>query len=546
MPDLEISKLPPISGALLQAADPLALADLSASETKKVTVKDLIQGGVALVDDGSIPGVKIDFTVPAGSIGTTELADKSVTAAKLDDQSTAVVALTLPAAGAYIGQLAYNEDTGKAYLWDGTTWEPFKAAGSINTLTYDNTLGPFVIGGVVSDDNVELGVLPNDTTAGGLFLAGPTTSGGAVDYRQIFSTDLPTASADKGAVAVSGNGLKMVGEAIAIDNVADPSAGVFSLVEYDAYGLITDGRAITSADLPVASINEIGAIRPGPQFTVSASGELAHTNAVAAGTATKVTYDTSGHIISGTDITIDDITEVSATAIVGTLTTEQIGDETINADKLADYTTCLMQEDNPGKGDYLGQFWYTPSTAQLRVFSRGSGPENIWLPVGFGALQANNLRWGGTFDADNNSIGIVTAIGTAEGLVALAPFPPPSDALSGLYLVCQVAGSNCVQPDLSGESFDAGDWALCIDATQGWIKINAVAGGGGGGGGGAVYLNDLLDVELGGNTVTASTPLSSSSGAAAPAIALANQQLFKYDGANGMWRNTDVVDGGTF
>ena len=387
MPDLEISKLPPISGALLQAADPLALADLSASETKKVTVKDLVQGGIALIDDGSIPGSKLDATVPPSSVGTTALVDKSVTAAKLDDQSTAVVALTLPVTGAYIGQLAYNEDTGKAYLWDGTTWEPFKAAGSINTLTYDNTLSPLAIGGVATDDNVELTVLPKDTTAAGLFIAGPVSTPGAVDYRRIFSADLPTASADKGAVAVNGNGLKMTGDAICIDNVADPSAGIFSLVEYDAYGLVTDGRAITSADLPVADFNAIGAIRPGPQFTVSANGELAHTNAVAPATATKITYDASGHVTAGANITIDDIAEVSTTALVGQITTEQITDAAVTSPKVADYATCLMQEANPGAGDFLGQFWYTPSTAQLRVYSRGSGPKNIWLPVGFGALH---------------------------------------------------------------------------------------------------------------------------------------------------------------
>ena len=537
MPDLEISKLPPISGALLQAADPLALADLSASETKKVTVKDLVQGGIALIDDGSIPGQKVNFTVPPGSIGTTELADKSVTAAKLDDQSSAIVALTLPATGAYIGQLAYNEDTGKAYIWDGTTWEPFKAAGSVNTLTYNNALGPIAIGGVVTDDNIELSVLPKDTTAGGLFMAGPVTTGGAVDYRRIFSSDLPTASTDKGAVAVAGNGLIMIGDAIAIDNVVDPSAGTFSLVEYNSYGLVIDGRAITSVDLPIASIGDIGAIRPGPEFIVSASGELAHSNAVTPGTATKITYDGSGHVTNGTNLTADDIPEVSVDALVGQITTDQLAECSVTAPKICDYATCLMQEDNPGAGDFLGQFWYTPSTAQLRVYSRGSGPENIWLPVGFGALQANNLRWGGTFNADTDSIGIVTAIGTAEGLVGLAPFPPASDALSGLYLICQVGGNNCTQPNISGETFDAGDWALCIDATQGWVKIDVNAGNGGGGGGGAQYLNDLLDVTIGGTSGPFST---------APTMTLSTKQLLKYDGGDGMWKNTDLVDGGTF
>ena len=53
------------------------------------------------------------------------------------------------------------------------------------------------------------------------------------------------------------------------------------------------------------------------------------------------------------------------------------------------------------------------------------------------------------------------------------------------------------QADLNGIAHTAGDWALCLDATQGWIHIDANAGGGGGGGG-AQFLDDLLDVTIGG------------------------------------------------
>ena len=68
------------------------------------------------------------------------------------------------------------------------------------------------------------------------------------------------------------------------------------------------------------------------------------------------------------------------------------------------------------------------------------------------------------------------------------------------------------------------DWALCVDELQGWIKIDTAAGGGGGGGG-AAYLNDLLDVELQDTF---------------------DNELFKYDSTDGMWRNANSVDGGTY
>ena len=59
MPDLEISKLPGLSGAALEQNDPLPITDTSAATTKKITAKDLVQNGLQLIDDGSIPAEKV-------------------------------------------------------------------------------------------------------------------------------------------------------------------------------------------------------------------------------------------------------------------------------------------------------------------------------------------------------------------------------------------------------------------------------------------------------------------------------------------------------
>ena len=50
-----------------------------------------------------------------------------------------------------------------------------------------------------------------------------------------------------------------------------------------------------------------------------------------------------------------------------------------------------------------------------------------------------------------------------------------------------------------GVTYDAGDWVLCINEAQGWVRIDTMTGGGGGGGG-ASTLNDLLDVTITGAT----------------------------------------------
>ncbi len=60
MADLKISELPELLSAQLQEADPLPLADLSGSETKKISAKNLFIGGVNLLPAGSIPADKVD------------------------------------------------------------------------------------------------------------------------------------------------------------------------------------------------------------------------------------------------------------------------------------------------------------------------------------------------------------------------------------------------------------------------------------------------------------------------------------------------------
>ena len=79
------------------------------------------------------------------------------------------------------------------------------------------------------------------------------------------------------------------------------------------------------------------------------------------------------------------------------------------------------------------------------------------------------------------------------------------------------------QDNLQGINHTSGDWALCVDAAQGWyIDANASSGGGVA----VPYLNDLL-VEIGGSASPFST---------APAVALSRDQILRYDGGAGLWR----------
>jgi hypothetical protein len=515
--DLRITQLPPLTGALLGATDPLAIADLSASETKKITAKDLVQFGVGLIDDGSIPAVKVNFVLPPGSVGTTELVDGAVTAIKLANQSSGVVQAGLPATGSFIGQLTVNTVDNRAYVWSGGAWLPFRAAGSVNTLTYNNTLSPLTIGGVVSGDNIELGVIPNNTTAPAQFMAGPSGAGGNVDYRTIVGADLPPATAlERGAIVVNGGGLTVTGDVISIDNTI--VAGVtYGVVTYNEKGLVTDGRPISALDLPIATAVAPGAIALGSQFTASVNNELQHANNITPGTAAKVQFNGQGHITASLPLEAIDIPELNANKITsGTLSSALFGDRTITASAMADYSTAYIQEGNPGSAsglNFAGQLWLQESTAQLRMWNG-----NSWYAVGLGRLVQENLRWGGLIDASTGFVTTVTQFGLTSGLAVGAPLPLPNDQLSGLYVAVKVAGSNIgVTP---GVNYDEGDWCLCVDQANGWERIDTMTGGGGGGG--VQFLDDLQDVD-------ALTPL--------------NNEVLTFESFSGNWVNKAISFG---
>ena len=98
MPDLEISNLPALAEAGVAATDPIAIADLSASETKKVTVKDLIEAGVALIDTASIPAAKVG-TLGTDQVATGAIVDGAVTNVKLANSSVSLGGVSISLGG---------------------------------------------------------------------------------------------------------------------------------------------------------------------------------------------------------------------------------------------------------------------------------------------------------------------------------------------------------------------------------------------------------------------------------------------------------------
>ncbi len=497
MADLKISELAALAGNNLATADLVAVVDNSASETKKLTVGDLVANGVTLIADDTIPGAKILFAaggiatadIADAAITTAKVADDGITAAKLANESTVDLVTTLPGSGAFTGQLALDTDDNNLYCWDGSAWQSLKAAGSVNAVT-GSTVGLVDIVVTTTGSSVAIAATQNDTDAANKFLAGPTSAGGTVAYRVIDGSDIPVATTSaKGGVIVNGEGLRMDSNTIEVDNDVSASA-THHVVTYSAKGLITGGRAITSADIPAATSSAKGAVIPGSGLAVDGSGNLNHSNTVASGTYTKVTVDGQGHVSNGDTLAATDIPDLSATKLTsGTIGSALIASDAVTAEKLADQSVTKFggagATDNVvtfPAGDYKGQFFFDEKNEDLYVFTGES-----FLPI---TVISGNLVNAGTYDANTNLVGSVTTAGSAAGFSAGGALPTPATGNLNYYVVVSDSGTgsgtapavSLAPPDMlislgSGSTFQLIDVSNAI-AGQTAANISVVATGG--------------------------------------------------------------------
>jgi hypothetical protein len=445
MADLRISELAALAGANLAAGDLLPIADVSASETKRITVTDLVGNATTLIADATIPSAKILFnnnTIPGASLTTssvtaTQLANDAVTAAKLADESSVDLVTTLPGSGAFVGQLALDTDDSKIYCWDGSTWVSVKGAGSVNAVL-GGTAGVINIVATTVGDEVTISATLDNTSTAAQFLAGPTASAGTVGYRTIAGADLPTATTTtKGAVIVNGNGLTLAGDTISIDNTVTSEATNYHIVQYNAKGLVTAGRVINSGDVPVATTSTVGVIAPGSGLTVTGAGTLNHTNVVGAGSGTKISFDAEGHVTAAQALLATDIPDLSATKITsGTLDIARIGTNAVTGSKLANFSVSKIGQTQPTP-DFSGQFFFNPLSRDLFLWDG-----NVYQPIG---ISAGEIVFAGTYNATTNLLTSVTAEGTAAGFTNGSPLPSAA-AINNRYYVVVATGGTGTSP----------------------------------------------------------------------------------------------------
>ena len=122
MADQRITQLTALPKAGVAATDVLPIADISASQTKKVTAKDLVDAGLDLIDVSSIDLDKLD-QASTTKIGTTALADDAVTAAKLANDSSVAVQTTAPSTDNFEGRGYFDSSNGNLQVFNGSSYQ---------------------------------------------------------------------------------------------------------------------------------------------------------------------------------------------------------------------------------------------------------------------------------------------------------------------------------------------------------------------------------------------------------------------------------------
>ncbi len=362
MADQRITQLTALPKASVAANDVLPISDISASETKKVTAKDLVAAGIDLVDAGEIDLAKLD-QASATKLGTTALADDAITAAKLGNDSSVAVDTTAPVADNFEGRGHFNASTGNLQIFNGTAYQqvvmPTAGIGDAQVTT-----GKLAAGAVTTDKVTALG-----TAA---YADGSVTTAkladGAVTAAKIAADSITAAEVAPAAIGTS----ELATNAVTYEKLQNTSTTDVVLGRSTAGGgtveeipVTAAGRALlddaTAADqratlglgtLATAS----GTWVDGGSFSGTSSGTNTGDQTIA------LTGEVTGSGTGAFAATITDGAVVEARLGAASVSTAKLQDESVTAAKLANGSVSVVSSQAPsGTGDFIGQGWLNTS-----------------------------------------------------------------------------------------------------------------------------------------------------------------------------------------
>ena len=304
MADQRITQLTQLNEADVAALDVLPIVDISASETKKVTSKDLFEAGATLADNSSIDLAKLD-QASATKLDTAALADDLITGAKLADDSSVVYDSVEPGADNFQGRGYVNSTTKYLTVYDGAAYQQVVAP----------TAG-IEDGAVTTDKIAANAVTTAKIDAAGLGAAAIATD--AVTETKILDAAVTTSKIADAAVTTA----KIATDAVTADELADNAVDTAAVVDSAVTtAKIADGAVTTDklSDASVTNAKIVDATIAYAKLNI-ADGDIPGAKLTSAS-------------VTSTQISLNAID--TAQIIDDAVTTAKVADDAITADQLA-------------------------------------------------------------------------------------------------------------------------------------------------------------------------------------------------------------------
>jgi hypothetical protein len=419
MADQRITQLTALPKAGVAATDVLPIADISASQTKKVTVKDLVAAGVDLVDVGEIDLDKLDQS-SATKLGTTALADDAVTAAKLANDSSVAVQTTAPSTDNFEGRGYFDSSSGNLQVFDGAAYSqvvmPTAGIGDLQVTT-----GKLADGAVTTAKVTAL-----DTTAyADSSITTAKIADDAVTSDKINDGAVIAAAIGAGAVTTA----KLDTDAVTYDKIQNVSAtdrllgrstagaGSVEEISCTAAGraLLNDADAATQrATLGLGTIaTGNGTWTDGGSFSGTSSGTNTGDQTIT------LTGDVTG-TGTGTFATAIATSAVTENTIAtNAVTTGKILDAAITAAKLADDSAVIVASATPSEdGAFIGQQFINTNTGFEYTWT-GSAWQQLHGISDIEFIESGPLNFAVSYP-DNFSADITVTLDTQEAATVFA------------------------------------------------------------------------------------------------------------------------------